>query len=632
LVRLSGNPLSLLFQAAVVASVLVMCPLASEAQANNEAESLSLHTSFDHFWRRYLEAATAGDDEISERMLDEIKRLRVERNAFALNDVGASFAYQGYALLQSGNIVEAREHFEIARDLSPDLPLAYRGLASASAQAGGVGHATALLYGARARLAALRSGLDGPYARWNLGFVLFTGAMIVFFLFGALMLYRYGVLLTHDFEERFSDFLGIKGSFAAALAVFCLPLIATAGVGWLAPYWVSLTYGYQTKKERGISISCLVALLLAAPAMQLYPEWARTVSNPVYQAALSSTTGTFDIDDVLTLRESTREWPSDRDIQFLLAIQFKNLGDYELAAEQYRRILQDFPDDPGSQLNLGNIYFAQRDWEGALVQYDDVLAAHPRVPMAYYNKSLAHAENFQFSERESARAQAEGLDASAVSGHERLTGDYRVVADTKLDATDVFAKFAGLAEGIHERPVDPWVSALMSNGWGFRFVLAALGFGLLIALLELLFGERKLTQRCWKCGSAFCGRCQIGTGRKGLCTQCYHLFFMKDGVSSEARNVKLAQVQRAATLRLVVFRVLSLIAPGSGQISDGKPILGTLLLLVWVLGACSLFLDPPYSIPDGLLDIQAGPPVMLGAVMALVLIVANFVSRPMARG
>ncbi len=204
----------------------------------------------------------------------------------------------------------------------------------------------------------------------------------------------------------------------------------------------------------------------------------------------------------------------------MLATQYKNLGDYEMAANQYRRIRENFPGDVEAQVNLGNIYFAQRDWDSALAQYNDVLSSNSQNAMAYYNKSLAHAENFQFSEREDARARAEGIDSIAVAAHEQRTGSYRVVADARLDETAILAKFYGLSEGMREQPVEAFLDASLLEGWGIRFVAVPVALGVLILLLELFSRERKLTKRCWKCGSAFCGRCQIGTGRKGLCTQC----------------------------------------------------------------------------------------------------------------
>ena len=43
-------------------------------------------------------------------------------------------------------------------------------------------------------------------------------------------------------------------------------------------------------------------------------------------------------------------------------------------------------------------------------QRSAVLSSSPQHAMANYNKSLAHAENFQFAEREDARARAEGRE------------------------------------------------------------------------------------------------------------------------------------------------------------------------------------------------------------------------------
>lgn len=613
--------------------LVVATPGVGESQAADASERLSLHTSFDHYWRRYLQAASTGDTATSDRMLEEIKRLRVERNAFALHDVGLSFVYQGFALLESGDVDEARKHFEIARDLSPNLPTAYWGLARADERSGVLGHVTGIAHRVQAQLAALRSERDGPYASWNLLFLIFTTVLVVFTVFAAVIVYRYGMLLFHDLEEQFGDRIGSQGALAATLAVVFFPLILTAGIGWLAPYWLAVTFGYQSVKERAVSVLALLVLLAAAPFAELYATWSRTVSNPVYQAALSSTTGTFDVDDVLVLRDAARQSPSDRDLQFLLATQYKNLGDYELAANQYRLILDNFAGDVEAQVNLGNIYFAQRDWDGALAQYNDVLSSNSQHAMAYYNKSLAHAENFQFAEREDARARAEGIDSSAVRAHEQRTGSYRVVADARLDETAILGKFYGLSEGMREQPVTAFLDASLLGGWGVRFIAAPIVFVVLIFLLEMFFRDRKLTKRCWKCDSAFCGRCQIGTGRKGLCTQCYHLFFMKDGVSAQARNEKLAQVQRVSTKRSVVFRVLSIVAPGSGHVIEGMPLIGTMILALWTLAACTIWIGGSlYPLPDGLLGLSSAPSYAMMALMFAMLVLANLISRPISRG
>ena len=320
-----------------------------------------------------------------------------------------------------------------------------------------------------------------------------------------------------------------------------LPVVLlTVGIGWVAPYWLALTYGYQSVRERAVTWTALALLLLGAPISSQFATWARTTTNPLYHAALSSTTGRFDVEDVILLREAARQNPSDRDLQFLIATQFKNLGDYELAAMQYNRILQSSPDDLDAKMNLGNIRFAQQDWDGALRYYDEVLASNPdprhdalqqeprprrELPVRRTGGSLGPRRNGSMGPRSRLMR--------------TRTGDFRVVYDRKLDSGEILAKFHGLRErsprGAPTHPArhaDGLVPAVRLR--------TARARGVLILLLELIFRDRKLTQRCWKCSSAFCGRCQIGTGRKGLCTQCYHLFIMKDGVSvrSEERAAR----------------------------------------------------------------------------------------------
>ena len=613
----------------------VACFLGSTASAQEQtaAPAPALHSSFDHFWRRYVDATNASDADTADRMLEEIKRLRVERNVFELHDVAMSFAYRGFAYLEDGQHEDARSYFEIASELSPNLPTAYWGLASAAEREGGIGFLAAMVHRGRARLAAVRSERNGAYAVWNLAFLLFVALSIVVFVGALLMLYRYGVLFYHDLEERLGDRLEGKGVFAATLGLLFLPLILTMGIGWLAPYWLVLTFAYQNIRERITTGLVLVLMLAVAPFVELYAIWSRTVSNPVYQAALSSVTGSFDVDDVSVLYEAARQHPADRELQFLLAAQYKNLGDYELAAAQYREILAAFPNDLEAKINLGNIYFAQRDWDGALVQYNEALQSDSQSAMALYNKSLAHAENFQFAEREDARARADSVDAAAVSAHEKRTGSYRVVADHKLDDQQILAKFYGISDGMREVPVATFVDESLLRGWGFRFIVGSILLGVVAVALELVLRERRLTQRCWKCGSAFCGRCQIGTGRKGLCTQCYHLFFMKDGVSAQARNDKLAQVQRSSTKHALVFRLLSILAPGSGHISEGMPIVGGVLLFVWVLGGCAFLVGGTlYSVPDELFGMSSSLPYVLFVLMFVSFLMANLISRPLQRG
>ncbi len=588
--------------------------------------------SFDHYWTRYIDAERRGDSQQAERIIEEIRRLRVERSAFELHDIALAFTFMGVQHIEQEELDEAEKEFLIAVELDPNLPTAYAGLARVARRAGGLGFLRSVGYALQGFFASLRSLRNGSYAQVDLLLLGIVVLLLVFLGFALLMLYRYGGLLKHDISERF-DNLGELGGWAILAGILLLPLMLTFGFGWLFPYWLALTFGYQTLRERVISVLALLFIVGVAPLVEVHSQWSKTERNPLYRASHSSLDGTFEPTDVLIIRKALDSYPEDRVLHFLVATHYKLLGEYELSASLYRAILQKWPGDLAARINLGNIYFAQRDWEGAVIEYDRAIEGDPNSAAGFYNKSLAHAESFEFSDREAARATAEMLDRRVVTQHERKAGEFRAAIDQRLDSEDLRALFHGLEEGMHAAPVRPsWVRIWLS-GLGTPLLYGAFILGGLILLLHYTF-DRENTHHCWKCNMAFCGQCQIGTGRRGLCTQCYHLFVVKNGVSAAAREEKLAQVEIATRKQGIIFRVLSIVAPGAGHIAEGVTVLGFALLLVWAGGVSVLLTGGRfYGMPDEVMGMSSSVSTYLAVVLMLVvLVVANMVAQPRSRG
>ena len=112
----------------------------------------------------------------------------------------------------------------------------------------------------------------------------------------------------------------------------------------------------------------------------------------------------------------------------------------------------------------------------------------------------------------------------------------------------------------------PCAAGPLAEGLRNRFTAFLAVFAVVVFGLSRWRGPRMFTLRCVKCGTPFCKRCQLGTAAGGLCTQCHHLFVVRDGVSGPARNQKLLEVQEEEGRRDRVFRILSLVAPGAGQV------------------------------------------------------------------
>jgi hypothetical protein len=213
-------------------------------------------------------------------------------------------------------------------------------------------------------------------------------------------------------------------------------------------------------------------------------------------------------------------------------------------------------------------------------------------------------------------------------------GDYAVV-DLGLSTSDLERKFAGAAEGSGRKNVFPdggsrgvasaLLPALLSRFAGF------LGLAVLVIIgVSFWRGRKMFTMRCLKCGTPFCRRCHLGAAVAGLCSQCYHLFVVRDGVSGPARNRKLLEVQAEEMRQGRAFRLLSLLLPGAAQIYRGAPLLGLLLSLLWAGLIVSVVLAGRFlPVTEASRALSPAPfgLVLAGILLAGVYLVANRV-RP----
>jgi tetratricopeptide (TPR) repeat protein len=368
---LSSNSLASAVALLVVATLVrpallhATSPQDVEGASSADAGLSDLSGSFDQLWRRYQQAESSGQAELRQRILNEMRRLRVERNAFHLHDIALAFSFQGSTYLEQGNLAAARASFETAAELDPALPTPLFGLARVARRSGGFWPWSYVGYVINGYLASFHSIWNGYYARADILLVATLSVFVALGLFALAMLYRYAMLINHDFAELFTAKLGPFGVRGLTLLVLFLPLILTVGFAWLVPYWLALTFTHQTRSEKALSAASLVFFLILGPALEFHAQWSRTLVNPMFRASMSSAAGTFDATDVFVLQTALERHPDDRDLKLILATQYKNLGEYQLSASLYREILSDTPTDLAAQVNLGNIYFAERDWEGA---------------------------------------------------------------------------------------------------------------------------------------------------------------------------------------------------------------------------------------------------------------------------
>lgn len=576
--------------------VLLSAPVQSRppqpAAARTVAPAAAVVPTFDELWTAVVKADAAGDAPRAASALAEIRRARIERNVPNLDTVALGLVARGVERLDQGQRDGAEEAFRAAVALAPGLPDAHAGLAVALLQKGPLGAVPSIEAAFAGLSAFLLTGRGDQRAR-DLATV--AGLLAAFAslcaVSGALLVRRGGLLL-HDIEEWLGPAQSGSASLALALLLLLLPVATFQGWGWLPLWWIAVLFTYLGRAEKLLALLLLAASLAVGPVASSFESRLRAARNPLYETALTVVEGTPGPADVARLEAAVRQDPEDRDLVYLLGTARRRFGRYEEAAELYGQVLAAHPEDAVARNNLANIEFARGSYETARARYRAGTGAGSAPDVAatsFYNLSILHLQKFEYQAYNEARSNADVRVPGLAAEYERWkydTGDYAVV-DLVPTLDDVRGKFAGVESGPGARNAfgggrRPEAEATgLAGSMLNRFPAALAVLAVVAFLLGRWRGPKAFTLHCARCGTAFCRLCHLGQVSGGLCSQCYHLFVVRDGVSGPARNRKMVEVQEAEGRRNRIFRLLSIVSPGTGQIYDGWPFRGAVLVAAW---------------------------------------------------
>ena len=130
------------------------------------------------------------------------------------------------------------------------------------------------------------------------------------------------------------------------------------------------------------------------------------------------------------------------------AIQFRKIGQYDRAVEDYDRALALQPDDAGTYDNRGIAYVLMGDYERGLQDFDKAIELQPREVSAYFNRALTH-ERMGHLEKAFADIQHVlklGLKSGAV---------YRARCSIRLKTGHLDEALADCQEAVRRQPRNP---------------------------------------------------------------------------------------------------------------------------------------------------------------------------------
>ena len=124
-------------------------------------------------------------------------------------------------------------------------------------------------------------------------------------------------------------------------------------------------------------------------------------------------------------------------------------------------------------------------------------------------------------------------------------------------------------------------------------------------------GAQSFSKQCPKCGTTFCWLCQTRSTSQDVCSQCHYLFVVKRGIPPAARATKNREITQYVTIKGLLHRIASIVAPGAGHISVGHFNVGLPVLLVWAISAGGL-ITIRYLAPNLVADAPLGPRLQAG--------------------
>ena len=215
----------------------------SEPEVTNQ-----LFMEFYDAWRQFELQLKLGT--VDEKIINDIVRLRNKNGIPKISEFALSAIRFGEDRLHDGKPDQALQLFRIAETLDPSLSEAYYDQARALF-AISVFNLPRAISTAFIGVFAPANSFNGKlylYAKYTAIFaatLLFLGAA-----FALIMLTKYHNLLRHDLLERYST-VAVNVINVAMWFVLFLPVLAFAGVLWLAPFWMMIFWKYMRLPDAG---------------------------------------------------------------------------------------------------------------------------------------------------------------------------------------------------------------------------------------------------------------------------------------------------------------------------------------------------------------------------------------------
>lgn len=533
--------------------------------------------------------------------------------------LSAALIKEGRLLLDDNDVAGAMLLFDYAILISPNYPPAY------------FTKGWALLTQNRLKLLVAfdsfiegisRSTVDFWWSYIYLGnkatSLLFALAAL-FTLFGLFIAVRYTPLLAHDLAEKFGRLESEQAIRYLWLPLFFILILLALDYWWAVTIVLVSLWFYFNKREKTVAVLFFLLLVFMPLVMTKYASFVQGGGNRMLWVLNEVNKGVIEPGAADFLKEAIEKEPDNQTAMMSLAQLYTKQRDYGKAVETYEKLVVMSPDNPLYRNNLGNVYFLTGEFEKAVQEYNAAIKYGPERVLPHFNLSQVYGEMLMFTERSNEDRSANRLDPDLVTMLRAKEGGtpLRMVFEEKLPVRNLWEIAFRTSSESRALAGSLWsttIKVMPLEGASY----AGAGFIVLVMALNAFRRNRVFAHFCAKCGKVSCKKCQKPVYSKELCSQCHQIFVKMDGVEARDRLKKTLEIREKETREGMLFRISSLLLPGSGHYLVGRPMRGFIFSGIFIFLVKDIFfghfLDMPYAFSLNVI----GPDTVLMAALLLV--------------
>ncbi len=407
-------------------------------------------------------------------------------------------------------------------------------------------------------------------------------SMLTFILYS---FFFYAPIWVHQILEVSRGYLHIIPAGLLFALLFFMPLLMGFPVIWFLLFSFILFWGFYRRVEKGLVLAFIVSLGASAWLLPfLLTLFTANGSLLLNEMSRNHHSDFLWTPPPLELKESSWEG------LFIRASYESQRGNYKRASEYYKNALETELNSHKILNNLGNISYYSKDYDQAILYYQEAIKAEPSLVSAYYNLSQTYREMLLFEKGDAIFEQASKISTQKTEAYAMKSEhypDYPVIEErfTKTDLWKRLLNETGSEAGFDERI---WQGMLGDISLS-KSPLLSLFWIILLSVSGVLYSKFFTGKHCAFCKTAVCKCCVRRLFSYQVCRPCEMRFM------TVRRKSDFAIIENA--VKKVPSRMYPLfLIPGGGHFVIRKTKTGFLLLVLFFLALSTIFFGE-YLVP-----------------------------------